>query len=176
MSSDSFDISDNEPVGLGLLDPYEARQRMANEYTRLRAAWFPNEHDTAATLQWLYLAEGSDDLDWGYSHNARLLRVVVREGDLAAAQLNDFASEANPTDVYHNFGALGSWRVYLAHELCHEWQFVVLNDQADDWGEQQFAERGQHWPGPGHTAAFYTAIRDFVQHFELDLDHVLDSI
>jgi hypothetical protein len=102
--------------------------------------------------------------------------MVMREFDLQEG-VDDFPADADPREIYSNFAVLPAWRVFLAHELCHEYQFAVLNDVPDDWGTKMFAERGPgRWPGPGHTAAFYSAIRSFVERFNLDLNHVLESL
>jgi hypothetical protein len=175
MSNEGFEIHHNDVDGTAPIPPADARTRMHEEYIKLRTRWFPEEfHAQPATFQWLLLAEGSDDLDWGYSHPSRLLRVVVNEADLQVGHFTNFPPEADPHEIYENCAFLpGTWRVFLVHELCHEYQFVVLNDVANEWGTQMFAERGANWPGPGHTAVFYTAIQAFAQRFGLDADQLV---
>jgi hypothetical protein len=178
VSNGGFEIRDNDFDGMASMAPADARARMLGEYIKLRNLWFPEAvHGQPATFQWLLLAEGSDDLDSGYSHSSRVLRVVIRQADLQLGNFHGFEADAHPHDIYINCANLPNWRVFLAHELCHEYQFAVLNDTPDEWGTQTFAARGAgDWPGPGHTAAFYTAIRAFAQHFDLDVDHVIDSL
>jgi hypothetical protein len=166
----------------------EAAEKIANEYWRLRTAWFPAPNPTPpALLRFVYVTEDGNvptkyaPSDWGYDHVTKVLQCLILEADLAHEGLtiggivdfNEDAGEAND-GMYADDKLAGwaFWRWNLVHELCHEYEHVVLVGGATPDGRQLYKDRcltpnqPPKWPPYyKHPVAFYSAIAAFAQHF-----------
>jgi hypothetical protein len=177
----------------------DAATIIANEYYRLRAAWFVGANVPApARLRFLYLPEDGDDAtkyapaDWGYDHVPKILQCVIQEADLADEGLAvggmiDFNADAGETNegMYDDGKLVGwaYWRWNLVHELCHEYEHEILKGVATLAGWQLFhakctaPNQPPKWtPYYKHPVAFYSAVAAFAQTFGLTASDLHDTI
>lgn len=129
----------------------DAAAKIADEYNRLRAAWFAGANaPSPALLKFVYLPiDGADvtkyaPADWGYDHMTKILQCVIQEADLGDDEglgvggMIDFNENNGETNegmyVDGKLGQWANWRWNLIHELCHEYEHIILLGKATPGG------------------------------------------
>jgi len=164
----------------------ELEEMVCNEYARLRAAWFPAErpachhpeHHWPICQQAADLVFAWDDAsaNCGYIYRDNRLIIAAEVGWLYMGK--DLMDGEPPIAVYttNAHGAFtwdwSPWRVFLLHEMCHEYQFkVLLNHDQTPVGREMFhrvyCERDQpvKWGPTGlHPTPFLAAIASLADH------------
>ena len=129
-----------------------------DEYLRLRGLWFPAVFANHAKVKFFYLPANAIDpqkyapLDWGYDLNRQELTCLISEADLtpgddglAVGGMKDFNEAAGETNegMYSNLNLMNwaNWRWHLVHEVCHEYEHVVLSGVATLGGWQLFSNK-----------------------------------
>jgi hypothetical protein len=160
-----------------------------DEYDRLRAMWFPTDKPAwLTTAQWvacqqpvnLIFAWNDPTANCGYNNNADQLIIAAEEGWLyLGSDLwdDDVPEAAYAVDAQKHFTHdWAPWRVFLVHELCHEYQYKVLyNDERSAVGRALHhvvcCERNQpvRWRTSGqHPLPFLEAVALLAQHLGAD--------
>lgn len=158
---DSADSGYIDP--LAPIPPKRVDEIVRNSYMQLRARWFATHPEHPAELQILFEEGQQDDYD---PEGIGTIRLRFGEGDCQPAVIADFDKGTPIDDIYRATPELWArWRIALVHELCHEWQFKVLANQAHCRGKRLRRKVGPRWDGAGHDDAFYSAIVDFAREF-----------
>lgn len=89
-----------------------------------------------------------------------------------------FVSEGNRTEILqdrdNNFDLMSepvtwkNWYIVMVHEMIHEYQYRVLNDEITPEGQHLHDTAHKDFPGPGHGPGFYSAIADRAQYFGVE--------
>jgi hypothetical protein len=190
-------IMSSDETGMAGLTQDELEQRIRDEYARLRAAWFPqgkpawlNDAQWTACQQTANLTIAWDDptANCGYINNANQLIIAAEEGwlylgpDLMEDEPPEAAYAVNAqADFTHDWSP---WRVFLVHELCHEYQFkVLLNDERSPRGRDLHhtvcCQRNQHvrWRTSGqHPLPFLEAIAALAEYLGADRVRLYDML
>jgi len=129
----------NDSTGMAGMSQEELEQLVRDEYARLRAAWFPDEKPGWLPAQvWpnsqqpavLSFVWDDPNAHCVYVFQNNSLIIAAEEGWLQMGK--DLEEGEVPTAVYtvnaqHKFTRDWSlWRVFLLHEMCHEYQFKVF--------------------------------------------------
>lgn len=175
----------------------EATEIIADEYARLRLACFSGG-PPPALLKFVYVPiDGADTTkhapsDWGYDYMTTVLQCLIYEADLqdeglAIGGMIDFNASMGETNegMYSDEKLVdwADWRWNLVHELCHEYEHLVLRGIANDDGWQLFHTKcvalnqpPRFIPAHKHPVAFYSAIVDFANCFGLTPERLHDTI
>ena len=147
----------------------EARSVIEEEYRSRHAELFPPGAQFAR-VDFVDPLE-CPNADWGYSQESDTLRVALNDGDL-----QDINGAIVGMEIRASLQYQPAWRIYLLHEICHEYQYKVLSDQPDEWGIRACEAHQRKWLGPGHTPAFYSAINAMAACLGVDPEALVDSL
>ena len=175
----------------------EFEQMVREEYTRLRAAWFPTQKpDWLSAQLWqdsqqpavLSFIWDDEAADCGYVNRDNRLIMAIDEGWLELSP--DLEDEEDPTAVYtlnvqKKFTRDWSpWRTYLLHEMCHEYQFKVFrNHDQSSVGREMFhavycdRDHARRFCPTGlHPTPFLAAIASLAEHLGADKIEMFDRL
>jgi hypothetical protein len=187
----------NDVTGMAGMSQEDLEQLVRDEYARLRPEWFPAEKPAylpdqvwadsqlPANLSFIW-----DDMNaqCGYKFADNSLVIAAEEGWLYMAPDLDEGEE--PSAVYslnaeHKFNRdWSAWRVFLLHEMCHEYQFKVLfNHDHSPAGRDMFhavyCARNmpvKFEPTGLHPTTFLAAIASLADHFGADRVNMFDRM
>lgn len=167
------------------------------EYARLRAAWFPAERPAWLPAQAWPKAQQPAVLSFvwndptahcGYVHKDNSLIIAAEEGWL---QLGRDLEDGEPSTAVYAVNALHKftrdwslWRVFLLHEMCHEYQFkVFINHDRSPVGREMFhaaycaRNRPVKFEPTGlHPTPFLAAIASLADHLAADRIELFDRL
>ena len=187
----------NDFTGLTSLSEEEFEQLVRDEYARLRAAWFPAEKpDWLQEPAWQNSRQPAElsfvwnDLtaNCAYASKENRLIIAAEEGWLHLCKDTEDGEE--PTLVYSvNVERKFTrdwvpWRVFLLHEMCHEYQFKVLcNHDQTSVGREMFHEayclrnRPVRFSPTGlHPTPFLAAIASLANHLGANRIELFDRL
>lgn len=184
-------------TGMAGLSQEELEQLVRDEYARLRAAWFPAEKPVwlpadlwPNSQQPAILSFVWDDPDahCGYVFRSNGLIIAAEQGWL---QMGKDLDEGEETTAVYTVNAQRKftrdwslWRVFLLHELVHEYQFkVFLNHDRSPVGREMFhaaycvRNRPVKFEPTGlHPTPFLAAVASLADYFGADRIELFDRL
>ena len=183
-------------TGMASMSQEDFEAMVKAEYARLRAAWFPAAKPDYLSAQVWEKSQQPADLsfawdnaaDCGYIYAKNSLIIAAEQGWLEMGPDLDEGEAA--TAVYslnaeHKFNRDWSpWRVYLLHEMCHEYQFKILfNHDQTSAGREMFHavycarnKPVKFVPTGLHPTTFLAAIASLADHFGADRVNMFDRL
>ena len=179
------------------MSQHELELLVRDEYAHLRGAWFPDEKPAWLPAEvWPNVQEPAvlsfvwDDptAHCGYVFKDNSLIIAADDGWLQVGK--DLDDGETPTAVYAVNAQRGftrdwsPWRVFLLHEMCHEYQFkVFFNHDRSPVGREMFhaayCERNRpvrFEPTGLHPTPFLAAIASLADHLGSDRIELFDRL
>ncbi len=187
----------NDLTGMSRMSMEELESLVRVEYERLREAWFPAEKPDGLSEQAWTNAQKQAALSFVWNDNAAHCGYVNKDNRLIIAAeeswldlARDLEDGEPATTVYAVNAKIqftrdwSLWRVFLLHEMCHEYQFkVLLNHEKTPDGREMFhrayCERNRpvkFEPTGLHPTPFLAAIASLAEHFGVDRIEMFDRL
>lgn len=130
------------------------------------------------------IAAGKSHLTASYWKELQKIKIYLPENGLPREIVDEYADPAVAT-AFEKDGAregLGryawsDWQITITEEICHEFQWRVIGDGVDDYGEYLYTGYGAlDQVETGHTKGFSTAVGQFAATFDLDVHRLIRTL
>ncbi len=135
------------------------REYMTSVYQTLWNDWYAGIEDAEPAQLDIRFQDGTD----GYDNVEHKHYFFVSDGnrpEIIDDRDNNFDLRSKPA-TWHN------WYIVMVHEMIHEYQFKVLNDETTLAGQNLHDNAHKNFTGPGHGSGFYTAIANRAPYFHV---------
>ncbi len=145
----------------------QAKSLLEEQYKRIWKDWYSNLDITPAE----FIVEEKMHSS-GYKKDEDKLFLFLPEANLEDV-VHDLGEHDIPCLSSHNWSL---WKRELVHEMLHEYQFKVIQDNVTNEGCELYKVHGKPFYGPGHGQDFFSAIADRAPYFEMQPEELMNNL